>query len=117
MRLRTGRTDPIAEVMVRVLIEIDDVVVCIENLRHDQRLIVDVALVEIDEERCFVFADRAAEVSAVLARLNWRAGVSKRVTRIERVVVEIKRNLPAKTIAAGLRKNLDATQAEAIVLR
>ena len=52
--------------------KIDDVVIRIEHLGHDQCFVIDVALVEIDEERCFLFRQWATEVSAVLARLNRR---------------------------------------------
>ena len=43
-------------------VETDDIVIGIKNRRDDQCLIVDVSLLEIDKERCFLLGDRTAEV-------------------------------------------------------
>src|SRR5215213_7862327 len=71
-------------------IKVDDIVIRVENRRHDQRLVVDVALVEVDEERSFSFRNWATEVAAVLSRLNWGTAVSKRVSGVKSVVVKVK---------------------------
>ena len=51
-------------------VETDDIVIGIKNRRDDHCLIVDVALLEINKERCFLLGDRTAKVSAILTGLD-----------------------------------------------
>src|SRR5215208_3872948 len=59
--------------------EPDDIVIRIKKGRDDDCLVVNVAFIEVDEERGFLLQQWATEVSAILPGLNRRPRVCKRV--------------------------------------
>src|SRR5437763_12876432 len=78
----------------------NDVEARIENRRIDDCLIVDVALLHIEKEGCFLFRNRSAEVTAELARHVRGSRQRERIARIQNLIVEIETGLAPKTICS-----------------
>src|SRR4029453_14094974 len=84
-------------------VEADDIIISIQNRCYDQCLIVDIPLVEIDEERCFLFGDWASKISTVLSSLDWWSRNSEWILRVQRLVIEIEGSLPAISVCSRSR--------------
>src|SRR5947208_10399034 len=72
----------------------------IENRRIDDCLIVDVALLDVEKERCFLFRDRTAEVAAQLPRHVRGSRQRERIARIQDLIVEIETGLTPKPVSS-----------------
>ena len=89
----------------------------IENRRIDDCLIVDVALLDVKKERCFLFRNRAAEVAAQLPRHVRGSRQRERIARIQHLIVEIETGLTPKTIRSWSGENFDPAKARPIIFR
>src|SRR6266566_5143588 len=111
---RTERGAPIWR--RHALTEGDGIQSGIENRGDDQGVVVDIPFFKINKERRLLLRNGTTEISAELPLQIGRAGGCKGITRIQRLVVEVKGGLTAESIAPGFRQNLDAAHSQAIIL-
>src|SRR5258706_10555619 len=71
----------------------NDIQICVKNGPIDHGIVVDVALLEINKERSLLLGDRAAEIATILSRKIRRPRRRKWIARVQRLVIEAKRNL------------------------
>src|SRR5437764_14863490 len=93
----------------------NDVEARIENRRIDDCLIVDVALLDVKKERCFLFRDRTAEVAAQLPRHVRGSRQREWIARIQNLIVEIEASLTPKTIRSWSAETFDPAKARPII--
>src|SRR6266550_3113180 len=98
------------------LTEPDDVQIGIENGSENNGVIIDISLFKIEKERHLLFHDRTTQLTAVPPRRVGRTGRSKRITRIQVLIIEAEKSLAVKAFGAGLSENLGAAETGAIIL-
>src|SRR6266478_801319 len=94
------------------LANLHDVVGGIQNCRSDNPIVVHLVSVHFQEERSLSFFQRPAKITAHLAYLKRRAFARvdlERITRIQALVVEIKRGAAAHLVRTRPGKNFNTS--------
>ena len=97
-------------------LEVDRVQVRAEKRPADDRHVVDRPAIRLERERCLPAGHRSAQVGAEHAALVVGRVRREGIARVQRLVVEVERDLATEVLGAGLRQDLDPAVAGPIEL-